>query len=130
GLEFATDEPVEPLQPDGHRDSIPGERAADEPAVGSVEHPRYVRRVADARVTTVEFLADVEEFDLPTGLVAYDIVDVVEALDTLELDARALGDRDVDVLADRAEPALYLSCGAQQHTDALGGLLGLCRRAD
>src|SRR5699024_11304817 len=101
GQEVAPDESVEAFQSTRHRASAPRERPTDHAAFGFREDLGYILGLAHRRISLVEFVAHVEECDLPTVLVRHDGVDVVEALDALEFDARALCDGDVDVLSDR-----------------------------
>ena len=130
GQELAADEPVEASQPDGHRPPAIGECAPDDAAVGVREDLGHVPRVADGRVPVSEFGPDIEEFGLAGHLVADDVVDVIQTLDPLDLHACALGDGDIDVLADGSEAAFDLSRRAKQHADPLGGLAGLFRAPD
>jgi len=126
GLYLPADEPVEPGQPDAED----GLGARDDAAVRVGEDVGYVRRFRDGGVAVVELLGDLQQLDLSAGLAGDEVVDVVEALDALHLDACALGDGDVDVLADRPEAAFDLSRRPEQHPDAFGRLAGLFRRSD
>jgi len=91
-LNLPADETVEPRE--SHRLYGPAvrERAADDARLRSVEHFGHVFGVADARVTFVQLRGDIHEFDLPADLVADEVVDVVQTLDALQFDTRAVGD--------------------------------------
>jgi len=124
GLDLTADEPVEAEE--GNRGDLPArvERAANDSRLGVGEGVRHVPHVADARVALAELVADFEQFGLPPDLAADDVLDPLEVLYALHLDAGAVGDGDVHVLPDRPESALDRARRAEQHADALGGLAG------
>ncbi len=130
GLNLPADEAVETEQRDGGDFPAAVERALDDAALGSLEHVRHVLHLADVRVARLEFVADVEEFDLPTDLEPNEVVDVVQALDALHLHACAVRDGDVHVLSDGPEAAFDVAGRTEEHPDAFGGLAGLFRRTD
>jgi len=130
GLDLPAEQAVEPMEGDGHDRPAVVDGAADHPTVGVLEDPGGVHGVAHGRVTFLQPLADLQKLRLAAHLQADDVVDVVELLDALEFDPRALLDGDVDVLADRPEAALDGAGRPEQHADALGGLACPLGRAD
>jgi len=105
-LDLAPDESVEAEQ--GNRGDLPArvERAANNPGLGVGEGVGHVAHVADARVALDQFVADFEQFGLPTDLAADDVLDPLEVLYALHFDAGAVGDGDVHVLPIVPSPRL------------------------
>ena len=125
GLDLSADEAVEAEQRDGRDGAARIERAADDARISVLENRRYLLRVADAGISVGQFVGDLDEFGLPLDLAFDDLVDPIERLDALDLDASAVGDRDVDVLPDGAESAFDRPGRSQEHPDPRGRLLGL-----